>query len=84
MDPTDSIERLASGDAMMILATIIVALCFVVVVLYRQNNKLAEQLVNVTQTMGKENRELLSETNAATHASAEIMRRAVMQLEVRR
>lgn len=84
MDPTDTIERLASGEAEMILATVIVALCGAVVVLYRQNNKLQDKMLSMVETMGRENRELLSETNTTTHASTEIMRRAVMQLEARR
>lgn len=65
-------------------AAVIVALGIAVIVLYRRNNDLQDRMLSISREMGAENRDLLAETNAATHASAEIMRRAVMQLEARR
>lgn len=65
-------------------AVAIAVLGMAVIILYRRNNELQDKMLSMVETMGKENRELLSETNAATSASSEIMRRAVMQLEARR
>lgn len=61
----------------------IIALSAVVVVLYRRNNELQDKLLDIALTMGKENRELLSVTNATISASTQTITEAIRRMEVR-
>jgi hypothetical protein len=51
---------------------------------YRRNSELQDKLLSMAESMVKESRELLTQTNTTTSANAEIMRRAVLLLEDRR
>lgn len=84
MNPTDTIERLASGEAVTILATVIVALAMAVIILYRRNNTLQDKLLAVALEMAEENRALLSQTTVAISANTEVTRQAVRLVEDRR
>lgn len=51
---------------------------------YRRNSALQDKLLDMAEGMVRESRELLTETNKATSANAEVLRRAVDMLEHRR
>ena len=75
------IDRLASGEAITILAVIVVVEFIVLAVLYRRNNQLQDKLLDMATTMGKENSDLVTQNNTALGANAEIMRQAVRMME---
>lgn len=81
MDPTDTIGRLASGDALMILAVMVVALAMVVVVLYRQNNRMADKNLEMAEKHSALGRELIEDYGKITSANSEILRQTVKTLE---
>lgn len=77
MDPTQIIQEIGGGLA----AVAIVAQAFAIVVLYRRNNQLQDKLLEMTQAMGRENSDLVTQNNTALGANAEIMRQAVRVME---
>ena len=81
MDPTDTIDRLASGDALMILAVMVVALAIVVVVLYRNNNRMADKNLEMAEKNSELGREMVEDYGKITSANSEILRQAVKTLE---
>lgn len=80
MDPTAVIQEIGGGLA----AVVIVAQAIANVVQYRRNNQLQDKLLDLTHAMGKENRDLLAQTNLAISANAETMREAVRELRGRK
>lgn len=80
MDPMSVVEQIGGG----LQAVVIVGQAIANIVQYRRNNQLQDKLLDLTQTMGKENRDLLSQTNLAISANAETMREAVRELRGRK
>ena len=51
---------------------------------YQRNSALHDKMLAMAETLVKESRDLLTDTNKTTNANTEIMRRAVQLLEDRR
>lgn len=51
---------------------------------YKRNSELQDKMLAMAETSVRESRDLLTETNKATNANSEIMRRAAQLLEDRR
>lgn len=81
MDPTDTIDRLASGDALMILAVMVVALAIVVVVLYRNNNRMADKNLEMAEKNSELGREMVEDYGKITSANSEVLRQVAKTLE---
>ncbi|MFC3169203.1 hypothetical protein [Paracoccus fontiphilus] len=77
MDPAQIIQEIGGGLA----AVCIVVQACAIVALYRRNNQLQDKLLDMTQAMGKENSDLVTDNNTALGANAEIMRQVVRVLE---
>lgn len=60
-------------------AVVILALGAANVIQYRRNNALQDKLLELTQIMGKENRDLLAQTNLAISTNTEVMNRAILE-----
>lgn len=74
------VEQICGG----LQAVVIVGQAIADIVQYRRNNQLQDKLLDLTQTMGRENRDLLSQTNLSISANAETMREAVRELRGRK
>lgn len=81
MDPTDTIDRLASGDALMILAVMVVALAIVVVVLYKNNNRMADKNLEMAEKNSELGREMVEDYGKITSANSEVLRQVAKTLE---
>ncbi|SEN86979.1 hypothetical protein SAMN04489859_10205 [Paracoccus alcaliphilus] len=84
MDPSKAVDRLASGNAMEILALMLAFAVGAIIALHRQNNKLQDKLLDVTREMSKELRELTTQTNTVINAYGEAIKQAVRILEGRK
>lgn len=83
MDPTflpGLIKEIGGGLA----AVVIIGLGCAVVVLYRRNNQLQDKMLEMAMTMGRENRDLLSVTNATVSASTQTITEAIRRMEASR
>ena len=65
-------------------AVVNLALGCAVIALYRRNNALQDKMLDMALTMGRENRDLLTVTNATVSASTQTITEAVRRMEDRR
>lgn len=84
MDPSDTINRLASGDALMILATGLVALFIVCVVLFRRLNQVQDQRIDDMREYGDRLHKMQEQANLALGALVEPVREAVREMRGRK
>ena len=84
MDPADAIDRLASGEAVSILATAVVALAITAVVLFRRLSQVQDQRIEDMRIMGQEARQMLDQTNRALGALSEPVQEVVRELRTRK
>ncbi len=83
MDPAmipSLIEQIGGGLA----AVVIVGLGVAVVTLYRRNNQLQDKMLDMALTMGRENRDLMTVTNATVSASTQAITEMIRRMEDRR
>lgn len=65
-------------------AVVILALGYAVVTLYRRNNQLQDKMLDMAVTMGRENRDLMTVTNATVSASTTAITEMIRRMEDRR
>ena len=83
MDPAmipGLIKEIGGGLA----AIVILALTYAVVTLYRRNNQLLDKMLDMAMTMGRENRDLMTVTNATVSASTTAITEMIRRMEDRR
>lgn len=84
MDPISTVDRLATGEAVTILAVVVVAEFLALIVLFRRVNQVQDQRIEDMRVMSGETRSLLEKTNAALSALTDPLEEAVRELRVRR
>ena len=80
MDPAmipGIIKEIGGGLA----AIVILALTYAVVTLYRRNNQLQDKMLDMAMTMGRENRDLMTVTNATVSASTTAITEMIRRME---
>ena len=83
MDPAmipGLIKEIGGGLA----AIVILGLAYAVVTLYRRNNQLQDKMLDMAMTMGRENRDLMTVTNATVSASTTAITEMIRRMEDRR
>lgn len=75
MDPNTIISEIGGGLA----AVVIVALAIANIIQYRRNNALQDLLLNTVLTLGKENRDLATASNAAISANTEAIKLGMLE-----
>ena len=83
MDPAmipGIIKEIGGGLA----AIVILGLAYAVVTLYRRNNQLQDKMLDMALAMGRENRDLMTVTNATVSASTQAITEMIRRMEDRR
>ena len=83
MDPAmipGLIKEIGGGLA----AIVIIGLSYAVTTLYRRNNQLQDKMLDMAMTMGRENRDLMTVTNATVSASTTAITEMIRRMEDRR
>lgn len=84
MDPQNAIDGLASGNALTILATGLVALFLVCVVLFRRLNQVQDQRIEDMREYGDRMHKMQEQANLALGALVEPVREAVREMRGRK
>lgn len=74
MDPVDTVNKLASGDILMVMAVIIVALSLTIIVLFRKLTESYDKRLQDMQSMYESSKKLADESNKSLAALNEAMR----------
>lgn len=74
MDPVDTVNKLASGDILMVMAVIIVALASTIIVLFRKLTESYDKRLQDMQSMYESSKKLADESNKSLAALNEAMR----------
>lgn len=74
MDPVDTVNKLASGDILMVMAVIIVALALTIIVLFRKLTESYDKRLQDMQSMYESSKKLADESNKSLAALNEAMR----------
>ena len=83
MDPAmipSLIKEIGGGLA----AIVIIGLAYAVTTLYRRNNQLQDKMLDMALAMGRENRDLMTVTNATVSASTQAITEMIRRMEDRR